>query len=177
MKKTNNLSMKFKMNNQTPIIKLRVISLLLIVFMSVISVGLANAQSGVTSPTGDTGSGVTAPTGNTTQSNIFTLQNPLKVNSLGELIQSVVQIFTYLAILFAVLMFIYIGFRYVVNAAQGNASEITKLHNQLMWLIAGVAIVLGARVLIQVIINTLSTIGVSPDVTQSANNAINAISK
>lgn len=104
---------------------------------------------------------------------IFTLKNPLKVDSIGELIQSFIQIFTYLVIMFAVLMFIWIGFQYVVNASQGNAKKIEELHRQLLWLIAGVAIVIGARVLIQVVINTLSATGtVDPGVINSANDAL-----
>jgi len=106
-------------------------------------------------------------------SDIFTLQNPLKVNSIGELLQSFIQIFTYLVIIFAVLMFIWIGFQYVVNAAQGNAKKIEELHKQLMWLVVGVAIVIGARVIIEIVINTLSATGaVSPGVIDSANRAV-----
>ena len=111
-------------------------------------------------------------TGSNVPSQIFTLQNPLKVNSVGELIQVLIEIFSYVAILFAVLMFIYIGFQYVTNAAQGNASRIKELHNQLMWLIVGVAIVIGARVMIQIVINTLSATGVvDSGIIQSANKA------
>jgi heme/copper-type cytochrome/quinol oxidase subunit 2 len=130
-----------------------------------------SAQGGVTSPTGNTGSGVT----NTTSSNtsIFTLQNPLKVDSIGGLVQAFLEIITYIVIIFAVLMFIWIGFKYVVNAANGNASEIKKLHSQLMWLVIGVAIIIAARVIVQVVINTISATGtVSPNVIQSANNAL-----
>jgi heme/copper-type cytochrome/quinol oxidase subunit 2 len=130
-----------------------------------------SAQGGVTSPTGNTGSGVT----NTTPSNssIFTLQNPLKVDSIGGLVQAFLEIITYVVIIFAVLMFIWIGFKYVMNAASGNASEIKKLHSQLMWLVIGVAIIIAARVIVQVVINTISATGtVSPNVIQSANNAL-----
>jgi cytochrome bd-type quinol oxidase subunit 2 len=109
----------------------------------------------------------------TVESSIFTLKNPLKVDSIGELIQSFIQIFTYLVIMFAVLMFIWIGFQYVVNASQGNAKKIEELNKQLMWLIAGVAIVIGARVLIQVVINTLSATGaIDPGIINSANDAV-----
>ncbi len=103
---------------------------------------------------------------------IFTLTNPLKVNSIGGLVQSLIEIVSYLAILFAVVMFIVVGFRYVLFAAQGNASKISELHKQLMWLIVGVAVIIAARVIVQVVINTLSATGVvSPEVIQSANKA------
>ncbi len=113
------------------------------------------------------------PTKPSTNSGIFTLSNPLKVNSIGELLHSLVQVFTYLVILFAVIMFVYLGFQYVAFAAQGNSGKIGDLHNKFIWLVAGVAIVIGARVIIEVIINTLSATGtVSPDVIQSAQNAL-----
>lgn len=109
-----------------------------------------------------------------TQSNIFTLQNPLNknINSVGGLIQAFLEIITYLFIIFAVLMFIYVGFQYVRYAAQGNAKKIEELHKQLLWLVVGVAVVIGARVIIQVVINTISaTNTVSPSIIESANRA------
>ena len=111
----------------------------------------------------------------TAPSTIFTLQNPLRsdINSIGALVQAFVEIITYIAIIFAVLAFIWVGFQYVTNAATGNAKKIQELHNQLMWLVVGVAVVISARVIIQVVINTISATGtVSPTVIQSANDAL-----
>lgn len=151
--------MKFK------IAKIFIILLLFCSFNLVVfaqdSVGGAGAKSDVGGP-------------KQTQSNIFTLQNPLNknINSVGGLIQAFLEIITYLFIIFAVLMFIYVGFQYVTNAAQGNAKKIEELHKQLLWLVVGVAVVIGARVIIQVVINTISATGtVSPSVIESANRA------
>jgi heme/copper-type cytochrome/quinol oxidase subunit 2 len=119
-------------------------------------------------------SGIITEVGGASKSNIFPLQNPLNkdISSVGDLIQAVIEILTYLFIIFAVLMFIYIGFQYVTNAAQGNAKKIEELHKQLMWLVIGVAVVIGARVIIQVVINTIAaTNTVSPSVIDSANKA------
>ncbi len=134
---------------------------------------LVLAQTGVTSTTGNSGSGATSVTG-PDKSGIFTLQNPLKadINSIGDLIQAFIDIVTYLLIIFAVLMFIYVGFLYIKSAAEGNASKIKDLHTQLMWLVVGVAIVIGARVIVQVVINTISATGtINPSVIESANRA------
>jgi len=111
--------------------------------------------------------------GNTTATNgIFTLSNPLKVDSIGGLVQSLVEIFSYIAIIFAVVMIIYTGFQYVTNAAQGNAKKIEELNKQMLMIIIGVAIIIAARVMVQVVINTLEVTGVvSPEVIQSANKA------
>ncbi|MDE1940639.1 MAG: hypothetical protein KGI66_00780 [Patescibacteria group bacterium] len=103
----------------------------------------------------------------------FTLVNPLQVNSIGGLIETFVEIFSYIAILIAVLMLIWVGFQYITAAAQGNSEKIKSLHSYLLWIVVGVAIVIGARVIVQITINTLSaTHTVSQNVIQSANNAL-----
>jgi hypothetical protein len=124
--------------------------------------------------TPDNNTGISGSQSVPTKSNIFILQNPLNknINSVGDLIQAFIEIITYLFIIFAVLMFIYVGFQYVTNAAQGNAKKIEELHKQLLWLVVGVAVVIGARVIIQVVINTISATGtVNPSVIESANKA------
>lgn len=134
------------------------------------SVGGKNANSDV----GGKNAQATPPPANSS-SGIFTLQNPLRsdINSIGALVQAFVEIITYIAIIVAVLAFIWVGFQYVTSAATGNATKIKDLHNKLMWLVIGVAVVISARVIIQVVINTISATGtVSPTVIQSANNAL-----
>jgi hypothetical protein len=110
----------------------------------------------------------TAPIG------VFKLQNPLQVDSIGGLVQSLVEILSYIAILAAVVMIIWVGFQYVVNAAKGNASEISKLHERLLWLIVGIAVVISAKFLIQMVINTIEATGtVDSRVINSTKKAIN----
>ncbi len=145
---------------------------LLLIMIFIFQKDFVNAQSAVSAPVEGNKSAVSAPV--ETKSNIFTLQNPLNknINSVGDLIQAFIEIITYLFIIFAVLMFIYVGFQYVTNAAQGNAKKIEELHKQLFWLVIGVAVVIGARVIIQVVINTISATGtVNPSVIESANRA------
>ncbi len=111
--------------------------------------------------------------GNTNSQQTFTLQNPLKVDSVGGLVKSAVEIFSYVVILIAVLMFIYVGFMYIMYAAQGNAAKIAEQHKRLMWLAIGVAVVIGARVMVEVIINTIEATGtVSPQVMQGSRDAL-----
>ena len=101
----------------------------------------------------------------------FTLQNPLKVDSLGGLIEAFVEVFSYLVILFAVLALVYVGLRYIL--ARGNPEEMTRLSNWLLWIMVGVAVVIGSRILVSVVINTLGNSGVvDQKVIQSANNAL-----
>jgi hypothetical protein len=119
----------------------------------------------------DTGGNAGDSGSNTTQQTTNTLQNPLKVSSLGSLINTGVMIFTYLVVLGAVIAFIIVGLKYIM--ARGNPTKITEATRWLWNIIIGVAIVIGARVIIQIVINTLTSTGtLSTEVTQSANNAL-----
>mgnify|MGYP001608379131 CR=1 FL=1 len=106
-------------------------------------------------------------------SGTFYLQNPLdpKFNSVGGLVQGFLEIFSYLVVLLAVLMLIWVGLQFVL--AQGKPERMKELKNWLLWIVIGVAIVIGARIIVTVVINTLEATGtVSPRVIENANNAI-----
>ncbi len=103
-----------------------------------------------------------------------TLSNPLdkKFNSVGALVEGFVEIFTYLVVIFAVIMIIWTGLQYIL--AGGNTEKMKKSSIKLGWLVVGVAVVIGARVIVHIVINTLQATGtVNQNVIQSANNAIN----
>lgn len=111
--------------------------------------------------------------GNVAPGKTFTLQNPLKlkVDSLGGLIEAFVEVFSYIVILFAVLAIIYVGLQYIL--ARGNSEEITKRTDQLKWIVIGVAVVIGARIIVSVVINTLGASGVvDQNVIRSARDAV-----
>jgi hypothetical protein len=100
----------------------------------------------------------------------FAIKNPLNIDSVGGLVTTFVQIFSYIVIIFAVLLIVYVGFRFIL--ARGNVTEMNKLKEWLMWIVIGVAVVIGARVMVNIIINTLSATGVVDQSTiQSARNA------
>jgi TRAP-type C4-dicarboxylate transport system permease small subunit len=140
--------------------------LILVVLVSITIVPVVMAQTGGANSNGGQGGA------NTGAEKTFTLQNPLKVNSLGGLVKSIVEIFSYVVILLAVLMFIYVGFLYIMYSAQGNASKIAEQHQRLLWLVIGVAVVISARVIVDVVINTISATGtVSPEVLKGAKDA------
>ena len=156
----------------------------LLLFSSAVILGHSQAYAQSTSPSAGTVSNPTPAAGaisnptpaagavsNPSGSGTFTLTNPLSgINSIGALVQNFVQIFSYIVILFAVLMFIYTGFQYIT--AQGNSTKIKELHARLLYIVIGVAVVIGARVIIDVVINTLSATGtVNPQVIQQAKNA------
>jgi hypothetical protein len=139
--------------------------ILLVILMTPIVSVLAQGPGSASGPTGEpSASGPTS-------GGKFTLQNPLKVKSLGGLIEAFVEVFSYLVILFAVLALVYVGLQYIL--ARGNPERMKELSNWLLWIVVGVAVVIGARILVSVVINTLGASGVvDPKVIQSANNAI-----
>ncbi len=111
------------------------------------------ADSG--SNTGDSGSNVGDSGSNTS---IVPLSNPLEAESIGQLIQGFVEIFSYVVVLGAVLALIWVGLQFIL--ARGNADRMKELKDWLFWIIIGVAVVIGARLIIQVVINTLSASGI-----------------
>jgi hypothetical protein len=129
----------------------------------------AFAQSSVGSNTAGGGSTVGS---NTAPGKTFTLQNPLRVDSIGGLIESFVEVFSYIIVLFGVLALVYVGLQYIL--ARGNPKRMAELSSWLLWIVIGIAVVIGARIIVSVVINTLGASGVvNQGVIQSANNAIN----
>lgn len=104
---------------------------------------------------------------------LMTIQNPLssKFNSVGSLVSGFAEIFSYLVVIFAVLALVWVGFQFIL--ARGNGERMKELKNWLLYIVIGVAVVIGARIIISVVINTLSATGtVSPGVIQNAQNAL-----
>ena len=125
-----------------------------------------NSGSNVTSKTTSVVSPVTSSvtglplTTASTPSGTFTIQNPLSASNstIGGIVQTAAQIFAYVVVLIGVLALIWTGLQYVL--AQGNSEKLTKLKSQLLWIVVGIAIVIGARIIISVVINTLAASGV-----------------
>jgi len=98
------------------------------------------------------------------------LQNPLAVDSVSGLIQKFVEIFSYFVIILAVLAFIWVGFQFVL--AQGKPDRLKELKTWLAYIVIGVAIVIGAQIMINIIINTLAATGmVNQDTLDSVRGA------
>lgn len=111
--------------------------------------------------------------GNTRSGGVFYLQNPLnpRFNSVGGIVQGFLEIFSYLVVLFAVLAIIWVGLQFVLS--RGDTKRMNELKDWLLWIVVGVAIVIGARIIVTVVINTLQATGtVNQSVIQNANNAL-----
>lgn len=113
--------------------------------------------AGVTGTTGTTGSGVTGSTGTSGGNAGGTkLANPLKVNTIQELLNLILQVVVTLAVPIIVLFIIYSGFLYVT--AQGKPEAIKKATTAFTWTIIGGVIVLGASLLLTIITNTVNAL-------------------
>ncbi len=80
------------------------------------------------------------------------------------------QIASYIAVLFGVLALVYVGLQFIL--ARGNSERMKELSRWLMYIVIGIAVILGARIIVSVIIGTLQATGtVNPAIIQSAQNA------
>jgi|ERR1035437_583486 hypothetical protein len=114
--------------------------------------GTAAGTSGGTAGTSGGVSGGTAAGGQTQ------LPNPIKAGSIQDLIYLIVSIVTYIGMILAILALIWVGFKFV--AAQGNSEKLTEARRQFMYVVIGVAILIGAAAITDVVKTTLTSAGV-----------------
>lgn len=87
----------------------------------------------------------------------YLITNPLgKTTSLSTVIVNIVQVVQILLIMAAVLYIIWAGFLFV--SAKGDTSKIIKARNALLWGFVGVALVLGAQVIVTTIKNSVNSV-------------------
>ncbi len=133
----------------------KITALLTLVF--VFNVGFVLAE---TLPPAGGGTNTLPPAGGGTNdtTHIIKLGNPIKANNVQQLLLSVVDIAIFIGTIVAVLVFIAIGFKFVM--AQGNEGEITKAKEWLLTAVIGTAILLSSKIIVEVIKNTLVSAGV-----------------
>ena len=105
----------------------------------------AFAETGRSGGDGDTGSSATGGS--------VTLENPLEADDIVELFQTIIDIVLIFAVPLIVFFIIYAGFLYVT--ARGDTGTIQKAHMALLYAIIGGLLILGERVLIEVIGGTV----------------------
>jgi hypothetical protein len=88
---------------------------------------------------------------------VVKLDNPIKVNSISDLLLTLVDLAIYLGSIVAVLMFIYIGFKFVM--AQGNDSAISEAKEWFMYAVIGTALLISSKVVVEVVKTTLISAG------------------
>lgn len=86
------------------------------------------------------------------------LVNPLKAESIEEVIFLAVDLAVYVGTAFAVLAIIFVGFKFVW--AQGKPEEIKDAQRWLLYIVVGLAILISAKVIVTIVENTLVDSGV-----------------
>lgn len=85
------------------------------------------------------------------------LQNPLKVDSFERLFQDILtDIIIPISAAIGVVFIIWAGFKFVT--AQGNATEIQNARKNLIYVLIGVGLVIGAEVILDLLLNTLTQV-------------------
>lgn len=137
---------------------------LTIIILTLISSNYVLAEN-TPSPAGSTGvpnpAGSSGEEKNTSSQKLVPLINPLKVNSVEEIVLLIVDIAVYLGISFSILAIIYVGFKFVM--AQGNPTKIEEAKEWFFYIIIGLAILISSRVIVEIIRNTLVKSGVADE--------------
>lgn len=97
------------------------------------------------------GDAVTAP------QTVERLENPIQSNDLKALLASLVDLAIVLGTIVAVFMFIWIGFQFVT--AQGDEGKIKDAKAWFVYAVVGTAILIGSKVILEVIKSTLIDAG------------------
>lgn len=117
----------------------------------------APADTNTNTPVPGTTNTNTQPAQQPKAQNTFTLSNPLKVNSVGGLVKNFVNIFSVIVIILAVLTLIWVGLQFIL--ARGDVAKMKELREWLVWIIVGIFVVISARLIVDIVINTLSATG------------------
>ncbi len=89
----------------------------------------------------------------------YQVTNPLGDITLCGLIKAVLNAAMVIGVPIAVLLIVYAGFKFV--AARGSSEDLAKARTNLWYTLIGILIFFGAGVIAQIIIGTLTAVGVS----------------
>lgn len=84
------------------------------------------------------------------------LENPLEFDTVREFVQRVIEVVIMIALPVIVFFVIFAGFQFVT--AQGNQSKLQSARKNLLWVLVGAALLLGAWALAELIGGTLDQI-------------------
>ena len=89
-------------------------------------------------------------------SNSVTIQSPLKVSSIADLFATILEVLLIFMVPVIVFFIIYAGYLYVT--ARGNVDQITQAHRALLYALVGGLLILGGKLLIDVIQGTVDAV-------------------
>ncbi len=82
------------------------------------------------------------------------IENPLKVDSVDSLISLLVDLALSLGAVLSVLALIWVGVKFIL--AQGDPGKIADARKQFMYVIIGIALLFGAKVIVEILKATIS---------------------
>ena len=141
--------------------KILMLALILTLVVSIAGVTVVNADAGSTTnppPASGTAGSTTNPPVTVSTTPIPALQNPLQATSVTTLLTSLADIAIFIGAILAVLMFIFIGFKFVM--ARGNESKLKEAKEWFLYAAIGTAILVSAKVIVQVVEQTFISAGV-----------------
>ena len=168
-----NMNIKFikRNNNFLPLVYSPVFSFITIflisfftVFPASISLAVEPAPVNVITGTGGksvdviTGTGgksvdvITATGGKNEKKSV--IENPLKVKSIDSLVSLLVDIALSLGAVLSVLALIWVGVKFIL--AQGDPKKLEEARRQFMYVVMGIAILFGAKVIVEILKATIS---------------------
>lgn len=131
-----------------------------ILLSSILLLALFGMNTGVVwadTPTGGVETKPSTPSSGVTvkpvSQSVERLQNPIKSDDLKSLLASLVDLAIVLGTIVAVFMFIWIGFQFVT--AQGDEGKIKDAKGWFTYAVIGTAILIGSKVILEVIKSTL----------------------
>lgn len=84
------------------------------------------------------------------------IQNPIKFSSISEFLKAIIDVIVLIGIPVAAVAIIYAGFLFVT--AGGSEEKLSTAKKTLLWTVIGVAILLGAEVIMTAIENTITNV-------------------
>lgn len=147
-------------NSKIKLFKLIFATALFVLLSTTILSTVIFAASGDNGNGGVTGDNGPAPVKETSTDPIPTLKNPLKSQywSIEGVLFGIVDLAIFIGTIVAVLMFIYIGFQFVM--AKGNETKLKDAKQWFLYAVIGTAILISSKVIVSVVQNTLISAGV-----------------
>ncbi len=84
------------------------------------------------------------------------ISNPIKANSIQELLTSILKVIIAIGVPISVFFIIYAGFKFVM--AKGNPGKIDEARTFLLWTIVGIVVLLGAQLLATILEGTVKSL-------------------
>lgn len=86
------------------------------------------------------------------------IPNPIRAKNFPQLIENISKAVTTIAIPFAVVAIIFVGFKFLVSSAKGDEKGLGDAKKMFFWVVIGTAIVVGASVLARIATNIVRTL-------------------